>query len=188
MPSRPMTRGSNVALTREIPGLSGVVVGVQLASPEPVLTANLVLATLLCDTSSRVLSDEHVVFFNQLSEPSMSVTQLTSVLGPDSDQVEVDLRDVPPDVAHIVFVVYLNPGTGSRRTLGQLREARVRVLNLADESELVRSESLAGGLTSETGLVLAELYRHGEDWKFKVVGQGYESGIEGIAADYGVRL
>ena len=188
MPARPMTRGSNVALTRELPGLTGVVVGVQLASSEPVLTANLVLATLLCDASSRVLSDEHVVFFNQLTEPSMSVTQLMSVLGPDTDQVEVDLTDVPPEVERIAFVAYLNPGTGSRRTLGQLREARVRVLSLADDGELVRSENLATGLTTETGLVLAELYRHGVDWKFKVVGQGYATGIEGIAADYGVTL
>lgn len=188
MPARPMTRGSNVALTREIPGLTGVVVGVQLTSTEAVLSDNLVLATLLCDSSSRVLSHEHVVFFNQLSEPAMSVTQLTMVLGDDRDQVEVDLAAVPDDVARIVFVAYINPGIGARRSLGQLREARVRVLNLANDAELVRSESLAPGLTSETGLVLAELYRHGRDWKFKVVGQGYTTGIEGIAADYGVPL
>lgn len=188
MPARPMTRGSNVALTREIPGLTGVVVGVQLASPEPVLADNLVLATLLCDASSRVLSGEHFVFFNQLTEPSLSVTQLTSALGTDDDQVEVDLAAVPADVERIVFVAYINPGIGARRTLGQLREARVRVLNLADDTELIRSESLAAGLSGETALVLAELYRHGTDWKFKVVGQGYTSGIEGIAADYGVPL
>ena len=39
-----------------------------------------------------------------------------------------------------------------------------------------------------TALVLAEVYRNGPDWKFKVVGEGYASGIAGIAADYGLPL
>jgi len=36
--------------------------------------------------------------------------------------------------------------------------------------------------------VLAELYRHAGDWKFKVIGQGYAEGILGIARDFGIRL
>jgi tellurium resistance protein TerD len=186
--ARPMTRGANVALTREIPTLTGVVLGVTLASNEPVLNDNLVVATLLCDTRSRVLSAEHMVFFNQLSEPDLSVTQLTRVLGSDTEQVEVDLPEVPADVQRIVVVAYINEGLGLRRTLGQLREAYVRVLDLRDDRELVRSENLAHTLTDETGLVLGELYRHGRDWKFKVIGQGYTDGIAGIAADHGVPL
>jgi len=183
-----MTRGANVALTREIPSLTGVVLGVTLSTNEPVLADNLVVATLLCDARSRVLSDRHVVFFNQLTEPDLSVTQLTRVLGSDVEQVEVDLTAVPPEVQRIVLVVYINEGLGLRRTLGQLRAAHVRVLDLRDDRELVRSEDLAQVLSDETGLVLGELYRHGPDWKFKVIGQGYADGIRGIAADHGIPL
>jgi len=183
-----MTRGANVALTREIPSLTGVVLGVTLSSNEPVLNDNLVVATLLCDARSRVLSDEHMVFFNQLTEPDLSVTQLRRVLGSDTEQVEVDLPAVPAEVQRIVVVAYINEGLGLRRTLGQLREAHVRVLDLSDDRELVRSENLAHALTDETGLVLGELYRHGTDWKFKVIGQGYADGIAGIAADHGIPL
>ncbi|GCE76192.1 TerD family protein [Cellulomonas biazotea] len=187
MPARPMTRGSNVALTREIPGLKGVVLGVVLASPERVLNDNLVVATLLCDASSQVLSREHVVFFNQLTSPDTAVAQLERARASgDLEQVEVDLRGVPDDVVRIVVVAYINDGLGHRRSLGQLRDARVRVLDLADDTELVTSENLAPALSAETGLVLAELYRHGGDWKFKVVGQGYADGILGILRDHGL--
>ena len=188
MAARPMRRGQNAALTREIPGLSQVVVGVALVTSEPVLSENLVLATLLCDASSRVLSDEHVVFFNQLSEPDGSVALSTEVTGPDTEQVEVDLHDVPPEVARIVVVFWINEALGRRRTLGQLREATVRILSLTDGTEIVRSENLAPALSDETGLVLAELYRHGAEWKFKVIGQGYANGVVGIAADHGIAL
>src|SRR3954447_23265881 len=184
-----MKRGANVALTREVRGLTGVVLGVRLAAgAEQVLIDNLVVATLLCDADSKVLSDEHFVFFNQLTSPDLSVSQLEQALGDDTEQIEVDLGSVPPEVARIAVVAYINEATLAKRTLGQLRECVVRVLNLQGNAELVRSENLAPALSSETALVLGELYRNGADWKFRVIGEGYAQGIAGIARDYGVPL
>ncbi len=184
-----MSRGANVALTREIPGLSRLVLGVSWnAGAERLLEDNLVLATVLCDARSRALSAEHFVFFNQLVSPDMSVSQLETALAGDKEQVEIDLPNVPPEVARIVIVVYLNEGTAQRRTLGQLREISVRVREAGSNRELVRSDDLAAALTGETALVLAEVYRHGGDWKFKVIGEGYASGIAGVASEYDVPL
>lgn len=184
-----MKRGSNVALTREIPDLAHVVVGVSWnTGGERVLEDNLVTATVLCDADSTALSAEHVVFFNQLRSPDLSVTQLQEALGGDQEQLEIDLPDVPPEVDRIVVVAYLNEGTAQRRTLGQLRQLVVRVLRAPGNEELVRSEDLAPALSDETALVLGEVYRHAGDWKFRVVGEGYASGIAGIAADYGIPL
>jgi len=52
----------------------------------------------------------------------------------------------------------------------------------------VRSDNLATGLSTETGLVLGELYRHDNGWKFKVIGQGYATGLVAMAADFGLAL
>jgi tellurium resistance protein TerD len=184
-----MRRGSNVALTREIPGLTGLVLGVRFsAGAETALTDNLVVASILCDEHSKALSQEHFVFFNQLTEPSLSVAQLEQAMGGDAEQIEVQLRDVPPEVSRIVVVLYLNEGMGLRRSLGQLRDCVLRVLNLADNSELVRSENLAATLDGETAMTLGEVYRHNGDWKFKVIGEGYSTGIAGLAKDYGLSL
>lgn len=184
----PLKRGANVALTREIPSLTGVVVGVLLSSAERVLTDNLVVATILCDAHSRALSDEHFVFFNQLSPPDLSVTRLHTAVGHDTEQIEVDLALVPPEVARVVVVAYVNEGVVAHRSLGQLREASIRVLDLRGNAELVRSENLAPGLSTETGLVLGELYRHEGGWKFKVIGQGYAGGLRAMATDFGLSL
>ncbi|MDQ2751041.1 MAG: TerD family protein [Actinomycetota bacterium] len=184
-----MKRGANVALSREIPGLSGVVLGVSWnAGAETALTDNLVFGAILCDKDNRALSDDHFVFFNQLSSPDLSVKELEEALGGDQEQIEIDLGSVPANVDRIVAVLYINDGPAQRRTLGQLRGCAVRVLNLADNKELVRSEDLAPPLDSETALALGEMYRHDGDWKFKVLGQGYSKGIAGIAADYGLTL
>jgi len=185
----PMKRGANVALTREIPSLTGVVVGVRWdAGREHVLEANLVMATLLCDRPNHAISDDHFVFFNQLSSPDLSVHQLESALAGDKEQIEIDLATVPAEVTRIVIAVYVNDGPGARRTLGQLRSCTVRVLNRADHAELVTSEDLAPALSLETALTLGEMYRHEGGWKFKVLGQGYADGITALARDFGLSL
>src|SRR6476620_2661409 len=140
----PMKRGANVALTQEIPTLKGVVLGVRWnAGSEQALSDNHVAATILCDSHSRAPSEEYFVFFNQLSSPDMSVAQLTQSLGDDREQIEVDLGAVPSDIHRIVIALYVNEGPGAKRTLGQLRECAIRVLDLANGTELVRSENLA---------------------------------------------
>jgi tellurium resistance protein TerD len=182
-----LKRGANVALTREIPTLRTVLLGIRFeAGSEKLLLDHLVTATILCDSANKALSDEHFVFFNQLSSPDESVSQREAALGDDSDQIEVSLPDVPAEVERIVVVAYLNDP--QRRSLGQLRECHIRVLDADDNAELIRSENLAPTLTSETALALGELYRHQGGWKFRVIGEGYAKGIAGIAADYGVTL
>jgi tellurium resistance protein TerD len=183
----PMQRGSNVTLTREIPGLTGVVVGVRWnAGSEKPLADNLVAATILCGADDRAISDEHFVFFNQLTSPDLSVTQLEAAVGDDQEQIEIDLSAVPPEIARIVVVLYINEGVVARRTLGQLKSCSVRLLNLAGNAELIRSEDFAPLLGNETAIALGEVYRHNGDWKFKVLGQSYPQGFAGIAADYGL--
>lgn len=184
-----MKRGANVALTREIPGLRGVVLGAAWnAGSERALEDNLVFAAMLCDAERQVRSDRDFVFFNQLTSSELSVQQVEQSMAGDNAQIEVDLIAVPADVDRIVFVLYVNEGPAQRRTLGQLRSCAVRVLNLADNAELVRSEELSAGFDAETAVSLGEIYRHGEDWKFKVLGQGYSAGISAVAKDYGVPL
>lgn len=184
-----MKRGANVALTREIPGLSGLVLGVRWnAGAEHALDDNLVFAAILCGADGRARSDRDFVFFNQLGSPDMSVQQLDQAMDGDNEQVEVDLVAVPAEIERIVVVLYVNDGPAQRRTLGQLRSCVVRVLDLADNKELVRSEELARSFQAETAVALGEVYRNDGGWKFKVLGQGYAKGIAGIASDYGIPL
>jgi len=184
-----MKRGANVALTREIPGLAGLVLGMRWnAGAERVLEDSLVFAAVLCGADGRARSDRDFVFFNQLASPDDSVRQPEPALDGDQEQIEIDLPSVPPEIDRVVVVLYVNESPGQRRTLGQLRSCTIRVLDARDRRELVRSEELARAFRDETAVVLGEVYRHGGDWKFKVLGQGYAKGIAGIAADHGIPL
>lgn len=184
-----MQRGANVALTREVPGLKRLVVGVRWGSRvEQGLADNLVLAAILCDRAGRARSVDDFVFLNQVVSADLSVAQLDEVLGDDAEQLEIDLPAVPRDVERIVVLLYLNEGSPQRRTLGQLRECVVRVVDGGTGRQLVASENLAGTFGAETAVVLSEIYRHLDGWKFKVVGQGYSTGLVGVAEQFGLPL
>ena len=172
-----MKRGANVSLTREIPGLRASRSGVKWnAGAETALADNLVMAAILCDAHGRALSDEHFVFFNQLASPELSVHEVDKALGADNEQVEIDLAAVPPEVERIVAVLYINDGPAQRRTLGQLRSCVVRVAELRRQPGACRPRTWPPHLSTETAIVLGEVYRHDGEWKFRVLGQGYAKG------------
>ncbi|MDF3302530.1 TerD family protein [Streptomyces tropicalis] len=182
-----LPKGGNVSLSRRAPGLTAVTVGLGWeASTGQELDAS----ALLCDTSGRVLSDEHFVFFNNPASPDGSVRHCggDGPAGEDAQRIRVDLARVPAEVAKIVFPVSLYEGPAQGRSFGAVQRGHIRVLDEEDGSELARYDLAAGTLSSETALVLGELYRHGAEWKFRAVGQGYASGLAGIATDYGVQV
>lgn len=185
----PLVKGANVALTREIPGLTGVVFGIDWdAGGDRTLHDNLALLTVLTGADGKALSPEHVVWFNQLVSADLSTAELEQVMGDDDEQVEVELAAVPDEVAGITFILYFNEGGTGRRTLSQLKRCVVRLTRLDSNAPIVTSTDLAAGLGSQTALRVGQLYRRGSEWKFRVLGEGYSSGLAGVAQDFGVPL
>ncbi|CAO0835566.1 Chemical-damaging agent resistance protein C OS=Streptomyces microflavus OX=1919 GN=Smic_03520 PE=3 SV=1 [Streptomyces microflavus] len=94
---------------------------------------------------------------------------------------------MPGTVAKIVFPVSIHEAEGRGQSFGQVRNAYIRVVNQAGGAEIARYD-LSEDASTETAMVFGELYRHGAEWKFRAVGQGYASGLSGIVADFGVGL
>ena len=185
----PMAKGANITLRQKTPNLNGVVLGVAWDSGgERSLGDNLALLTILVGADGRALSPEHVVFFNQLVSSDLSTAQLEQTLGDDDEQVEIELDAVFDEVVRVVTVLYLSEGSGSIRSLSQLRSLVVRLLNLDDGASITSTVDLTQGLDNETALKLAELYRHNDEWKFRTLGLGYSAGLAGVAKEFGVPL
>ncbi|MFE9169135.1 TerD family protein [Streptomyces kebangsaanensis] len=183
--SVPLTKGGNVSLGKQAPGLTAVTVGLGWQADGG---CDLDAGALLCDRAGKVLSDEHFVFFNNPCSPDGSVRHSGGggPVGGDDQQIHVDLARVPAEVVKIVFPVSLYEGEARGQSFDHVHRAHLRVLDQESGAELARYDLASGGLSDETALVLGELYRHGAEWKFRAVGQGYASGLAGIAADYGV--
>jgi tellurium resistance protein TerD len=187
-----LSKGGNVSLTKAAPGLTGVVVG--LGWDVRTTTGadfDLDASAILAGVNGKVVSDSHFVFFNNLQSPDGSVEHLGDNLTGegegDDEQVRVDLSTVPGEVDKVVFAVSIYEGNTRGQSFGQVRNAFIRVVNSADNNELARYD-LSEDASTETAMVFGELYRNGAEWKFRAVGQGYATGLAGIARDFGVNI
>ena len=187
-----LSKGGNVSLSKEAPGLSAVVVGLGWDVRSTTGTDfDLDASALLVETNGKVVSDQHFVFFNNLKSPEGSVEHtgdnLTGEGEGDDEQIKVNLSGVPAEVDKIVFPVSIHEGESRQQSFGQVRNAFIRVVNQAGGAELARYD-LSEDASTETAMVFGELYRNGAEWKFRAVGQGYASGLRGIAQDFGVNI
>ena len=187
-----LTKGGNVSLTKAAPGLTAVNVG--LGWDVRTTTGadfDLDASALLVGADGKVLSDQHFVFFNNLKSPDGTVEHtgdnLTGEGEGDDEMIKVNLAGVAPEVDKIVFPVSIHDADARGQSFGQITNAFIRVVNAADNNELTRYD-LSEDYSTETALVFGELYRNGAEWKFRAVGQGYASGLAGIAKDYGVNV
>ncbi len=187
-----LTKGGNVSLSKEAPGLTAVTVG--LGWDVRTTTGadyDLDASAILCGVNGRVLSDDNFVFFNNLRSPDGSVVHqgdnLTGAGEGDDEQIVVSLSAVPTQVDKIVFPVSIYEADTRQQNFGQVRNAFIRIVNQGNDAEIARYD-LTEEASTETAMVFGELYRHGTEWKFRAVGQGYASGLRGIARDYGVNV
>ncbi|RST10333.1 TerD family protein [Streptomyces sp. WAC05374] len=187
-----LSKGGNVSLTKEAPGLTAVTVGLGWDVRTTTGTDfDLDASAILVNAEGKVRNDQDFVFFNNLKSADGSVEHtgdnLTGEGEGDDEQVKVDLANVPADVAKIVFPVSIYDAETRQQSFGQVRNAFIRVVNQAGGTEIARYD-LSEDASTETAMVFGELYRHGTEWKFRAVGQGYASGLRGIAQDFGVNV
>jgi tellurium resistance protein TerD len=187
-----LSKGGNVSLTKEAPGLTAVIVG--LGWDVRTTTGSdfdLDASAMMCNESGKIVSDGGFIFYNNLKSPEGSVEHtgdnLTGEGEGDDEQIKVNLAAVPGEVAKVVFPVSIYDAETRQQSFGQVRNAYIRVLNQANQQEIARYD-LSEDASTETAMVFGELYRHGAEWKFRAIGQGYASGLRGIAQDFGVNV
>ncbi|QNS07767.1 TerD family protein [Streptomyces xanthii] len=140
-------------------------------------------ASALLLVAGKVRSDADFVFYNQPVHSSGAVRHegKNASAGAVTDTLAVDLARVEPGIERIVLAASADGGA-----FGQVPGLYVRVLDAAGGAELARFDSTDA--TVETAFVLGELYRRQGAWKFRAVGQGYSTGLEGLATDYGITV
>jgi stress response protein SCP2 len=146
-------------------------------------------SALLLTEAGRVRDDGDFVFYNQPRHASGAVRHLgkrQAVAGvpgatdETTDTIEVDLRGLEPAVDRVVLCASADGGT-----FGQVPGLTLRLVDAGTESEIARFEMAA---TTETAFIGGELYRRSGQWKFRAVGQGYASGLAGLATDFGISV
>ncbi|MET8901728.1 TerD family protein [Streptomyces sp. NPDC004538] len=140
-------------------------------------------ASALLLVSGKVRSDADFVFYNQPAHSSGAVRHegKRDAGGRVTDSLLVDLARVEPAIETVILAASSDGGP-----FGRVPDLYVEVRDAARNTVVARFDN--PGATVETAFVLGEFYRRQGAWKFRAVGQGYDSGLEGLATDYGISV
>lgn len=136
-------------------------------------------SAILLDAQGKLTNKNRLVYFGNLKSGDQSVIHsgdnLTGAGEGDDEQIQVDLSKVPSDVQKIVFVVNIYDCVKRKQDFGLIANAFIRVVNPVGNQEFCRY-NLTDSYAGKTSLVVAEVYRHNNEWKFAAIGEGTNDG------------
>ncbi|MER5438620.1 TerD family protein [Streptomyces sp. NPDC002790] len=145
-------------------------------------------SALLLAADGQVRSDEDFVFYNQPRHPSGKVWRLGQKRAADgmTDTVQADLSGIPAEITRILVTASTDPDATPFETVRSLR------LSLydagAEGAEPIAYFDIKPETGAETALICGELYRRGDGWRLRAVGEGYSDGLVGLATDFGISV
>ena len=153
-------------------------------------------AAFMLGANGKVRKDGDFIFYGNLKSSDGSVRHtgdnLTGAGDGDDEVLIIDFTKVPADVQKIAITVTIYDAPARRQNFGQVSNAYVRVARMANPSDMTGTEvlkfDLAEEFSIETALVVCEIYKNGNDWKFNAVGAGYQGGLEALCRSFGVNV
>jgi tellurium resistance protein TerD len=187
-----LTKGGNVNLSKEAPGLRNISVGLGWdARATDGAAFDIDASGFMLNSAGKVRGDADFIFYNNAKSTCGSVVHQgdnrTGAGEGDDEVVKVDLSRVPADVDRIAFTVTIHEAQTRGQNFGQVNRAYIRVVNDQGGAEIARYD-LSEDASTVTSMIFGELYRSGSDWKFKAIGQGFNQGLGALAGNFGVNV
>ncbi len=186
-----LSKGQRVSLEKVAPGLTNVFVGLgwDVKVVDSGTDFDLDASVFLVGTNEKLLSDQHFIFYNNPTSPDAAKSvehagdNLTGVGDGDDEVIKINLPAVPAEITKIIITVTIHEAQARGQNFGQVNNAFVRVVNAQTEAEVVRYD-LVEDYSTETALIMAELYRKDGEWRLNAVGSGYQGGLKALLDRY----
>jgi len=183
-----LQKGQRISLEKEAPGLSRIMCGLGWDVAEKSggflgffggnKEKNFDLdASVIClDGNEKLKNNADLIYFGNLRHASGAITHLGDNLtgegDGDDEQIIVDLGNIPSRINKLTFVVNIYNSFERQQDFGQVKNAFVRLVNLANNREIARFNLSGTEYQGQTGLIMAEIYRHNNNWKMAAIGRG----------------
>lgn len=186
-----LSKGEKVDLTKGRPSLSKIMIGLgwDVNKYDGETSFDLDASVFLTKANGKVGTDGDFIFYGNLEHSTKCVIHTgdnrTGNGDGDDEVIKVDLSKVPSDYEKISVVVTIYDAESRYQNFGMVENAFIRVVDESNGEEIARYD-LSEDYSSQTALVIGEIYRHNGEWKFKAVGSGYTGGLAKLCAVYGI--
>ncbi len=184
-----VTKGQRIELTKENPGLKKIKIGLGWDVNKSGGSAfDLDSSAFLLNSEGKLMSSKDVIYFKNLKHESGAVTHsgdnLTGVGEGDDEVITIDLEKVPQNIVKIECAINIYQAESRRQNFGMVQKAFARVLDDSGK-ELLKYE-LSEDYSTNTGVIICDIYNHNGEWKFSAVGNGIRGGITEISKTLGL--
>lgn len=187
-----LSKGGNVSLSKEVPGLKAILVGLgwdaRSTDGQPF---DLDASAFILNSTDKVRTDNDFIFYNNKTGANGAVQHqgdnTTGAGDGDDEKMLINLAGLPADVNKVSFAVTIHEAEQRRQNFGQVRNAFIRVCN-AEGGAVIARYDLSEEASIETAMIFGEVYRYGDEWKFKAIGQGFAGGLGPLAKNFGVNI
>jgi len=187
-----LSKGANVNLSKIAPAMKAVMIGLGwTARKTDGAPFDLDASLFMLTEQGQVESAAGFIYYGKKESDCGSIkhngdSRTGNESATDDDEtINIDLSKVPAHITKLAIAVSIDEAETRKQTFGMVDKAFIRVVNDENKEELTRYD-LTEDAGTETAMVLGELYRHGDDWKFKAIGQGYAKGLAELITQYGL--
>ncbi|UHA74802.1 TerD family protein [Paenibacillus sp. 481] len=186
-----LSKGQRIDLTKTNPGLKKAIIGLGWDTNKynGGQDFDLDACAFLLYEDGKAKGADDFVFYNNLTGGNGSVSHSgdnRDGLGDgDDERIKMDFSLIPSHIHRVGITVTIHDGDLRNQNFGQVSNAFVRVLDEESNREILRYD-LGEDFSVETAVVVCELYRHGQDWKFQAVGAGFTGGLASLCRNYGL--
>lgn len=180
-----LSKGGRIDLSKEAPNLKNAVVGLgwDVNDSDTGVEFDLDASIFMLDNSGKIPTDSHFVFYNNSKSPCGSVEHTgdnrTGVGEGDDESINITLNKIAPNIEEIVVVVTIHDAAQRRQNFGQVSNSFIRIYDKDTNQEIAKYE-LEDDFSSETAIEFGRFYKKDNSWRFKAVGVGYNSGLQGF--------
>ncbi|MCK5715954.1 MAG: TerD family protein [Thiomargarita sp.] len=187
-----LQKGANISLSRQVPNLKHIVIGLGWDARTTVGTDfDLDASAFMLDNQEKSILDEYFIFYNNLKSPEGALEHLGDNLDGqgegDDEMITVSLEEIPIIIQKVVFTVTIHDAEDRNQNFGMISNAFIRVTNQETDEEIMRY-NLGEDFSIETAMIFGELYRYQGEWKFRAVGQGIIGGLAALVKNYAIDI
>ena len=186
-----LQKGQRVDLTKDRPSLKNVLIGLgwDINHYDGETDFDLDASAFMTKAYGKVGNENDFIFYGNLNHVSGSVQHMgdnrTGEGDGDDEVIKVQLDKIPSDYDTISFTVTIYEAEKRLQNFGMVENAYVRLIDEDTGEELVRFD-LTEDFSTETALVVAEIYKRDGQWKFAAIGSGYDGGLKALCKEYGI--
>ena len=181
-----LQKGQRISLSKEAPGLTKLMCGLGwdvskqgggiFGAFSSSQNCDLDASVICLNSNDKWTNQANVVYFGNLSHSSGAITHLgdnlTGAGDGDDEQILIDLSRLPADITKLVFTVNIYNCVARKQDFAQVKNAFVRLVNVSNNQELARYNLSGTEYTGMTGMIMAEIYNHNNEWKMAAIGNG----------------